>query len=56
MESFDFFFGSSLGELLLSHSGNLSKTLRSFTMSAAEDQEIAKMTFTTLQSLRGTYV
>ena len=32
MKSFDFFFGSSLGELLLSHSDNLSKILQSSTM------------------------
>ena len=32
MKSFDFFFGASLGELLLSHSDNLSKTLQSSAM------------------------
>ena len=52
MKSFDFFFGASLGELLLSHSDNLSKTLQSYTMSAAEGQRIANMTVTTLESLR----
>ena len=52
MKSFDFFFGASLGELLLSHSDNLSKTLQSSTMSAAEGQRIANMTVTTLESLR----
>lgn len=52
MKSFDFFFGASLGELLLSHSDNLSKTLQSSTMSAAEGQKVADMTVITLQSLR----
>ena len=34
MKSFDFFFGVSLGELLLNHSDNLSKTLKLTSMSA----------------------
>ena len=52
METFDYFFGASLGELLLRHSDNLSKTLQSTTMSAAEGQKLAKMTVSTLQSIR----
>jgi len=52
MESFDYFFGISLGELLLRHSDNLSKTLQSSSMSAAEGQKIAEMTVITLQSIR----
>jgi hypothetical protein len=52
MKTFDFFFGASLGELLLRHSDNLSKTLQSSTMSAAEGQEIASMTVATLKSIR----
>ena len=36
MKSFDFFFGVLSGELLLLHSDNLSKSLQSSTMSAAE--------------------
>ena len=44
MKSFDFYFGVSLGELLLNHSDNLSKTLQSASMSAAEGQKIADMT------------
>ena len=39
-------------ELLLKHSDNLSKTLKSSTMSAAEGQRIADMTVCTLQSIR----
>jgi len=52
MKSFDFYFGVSLGELLLNHSDNLSKTLQSGTMSAAEGQKIADMTVRTLNSIR----
>ena len=51
MMSFDFFFGVSLGELLLTHSDNLSKTLQTASMSAAEGQKIADMTVRTLQSI-----
>ena len=52
MRSFDYFFGASLGELLLKHSDNLSRTLQSSSMSAAEGQKIAEMTVSTLQLLR----
>eukprot|EP00731_Ephydatia_muelleri_P000006 Em0001g6a len=41
-----------LGELLLRHSDNLSKTLQSRHMSAAEGQKVAAMTVKTLKSLR----
>lgn len=51
MRSLDF-FGVSLGELLLKHSDNLSKTLQSSSMSAAAGQDIADMTVRTLQSIR----
>ena len=52
MKSFDLFFGVSLGELLLSHSDNLSKTLQLTSMSAVEGQKIADMTVCTLKSIR----
>jgi len=52
MKSFYFYFGVSLGELLLNHSDKLSKTLQSGTMSAAEGQKIADMTVHTLNSIR----
>ena len=52
MKSFDFYFGVSLGELLLNHSDNLSKTLQSASMSAAEGQKIADMTIRTMNSIR----
>ena len=52
MQSFDFLFGVILGELLLRHSDNLSRTLQSPKISAAEGQQIASMTLKTLQTLR----
>ena len=51
MKSFDLYFGVSLGELLLNHSDNLSKTLQSASMSAAEGQKIADMTIRMLDSI-----
>ena len=48
MKSFDFFFGLLLGEFILKHSDNLSKTLQTMAMSAAEAQKIAQMTVRTL--------
>ena len=52
MKSFGFIFGLLLGELLLSQSDNLSKTLQSPHMSAAEGQKIAEMTIHKLESIR----
>ena len=52
MMEFDYFFGASLGHLLLSHADNLSKALQNSTISAAEGQETAKKTVQTLQSMR----
>ena len=49
---FQYFFGVLLGELLLKHSDNLSKTLQSPKLSASEGQRITAMTVKTLQSLR----
>ncbi len=50
MESFDYYFGVCIGELVLSHADNLSKTLQSKTISAAEGQHIAEMTITAEQN------
>ena len=52
MKEFDYYFGVSLGELILRHSDNLSRTLQKADISAAEGQEIATMRNRTLQSLR----
>lgn len=52
MRSFEFFFGSMLGELVLTHTDNLSKTLQHTSMSAAEGQQVTAMTVATLNSVR----
>ena len=52
MHTFDFLFGVFLVELILRHSDNLSKTLQQKTLSAAEGQQIARLTVEVLQSLR----
>jgi len=52
MSKFDFLFGVALGQLVLGHSDNLSKTLQKKTCSAAEGQEVAQMVIKTLQSIR----
>ncbi len=48
----DYFFGNLLGQLILNHADNLSCTLQDESMSASEGQQIAKMTVTTLSSIR----
>ena len=50
--SFKFFFGVMLGELILRHSANLSRTLEVSHVSAAECQMIAAITVKNLQSMR----
>ena len=52
METFDFLFGVLIGELLLCHSDNLSKTLQSKDISAAEAQQIVFMTLKTLEDMK----
>ena len=52
MKTFNFFFGTLLGELVLKHSDNLSRTLQHDDISAAEGQEVAALTISTLQSIR----
>ena len=52
IESFDYCFGVCIGELVLNHANNLSKSLQSKTISAAEGQHIAEMTLTVLQKMR----
>ena len=52
MRTFEFFFGSMLGELVLTHTDNLSKTLKHTSMSAAEGQHVTAMTVATLNSVR----
>ena len=52
METFDFMFGTYLGELILKHTDNLSKTLQHKTCSAAEGQKIAGLVVKTLEAIR----
>ena len=52
MMKFDYFFGISLGLLILQHTDNHSKAMQRADMSAAEGQDITAMTVTTLKSLR----
>ena len=52
MKTFDYFFGVKLGELILNHTDNLSKSLQNLKISAAEGQELARLTTSTLQSIR----
>ena len=52
MMKFDYFFGVSLGLLILRHTDNLSKTMQKADMSAAEGQAVTAMTVSTLKSLR----
>ena len=52
MMKFDFFFGALLGETVLSHSDNLSRTLQKGDISASEGQGVAEMTVTCLKTLR----
>ena len=52
MMKFDFFFGVMLGQTVLSHSDNLSRTLQKGDISAPEGQDIAKMTVRCLKTLR----
>lgn len=52
MHSFEFLFGVSLGNLLLRHTDNLSKSLQAKSLSAAEGQRLARRTLEVLKSLR----
>lgn len=52
MKKFDYLYGNTLGELVLRHSDNLSRTLQNKSLSAAEGQQAAKMTVQTIQSIR----
>ena len=52
MMKFDYFFGVSLGLLILRHTDNLSRTMQTADMSAAEGQDVTAMTVSTLKSIR----
>ena len=52
MKTFDFVYGVYLGELILTHSDNLSRALQDPTLSAVEGQDIAKKTVAVLEKIR----
>ena len=52
MDSFEYLFGLVLGECILKHTDNLSKTLQSPSLNAAEGQCIAELTCKTLEHIR----
>ena len=52
MRGFDYFYGVVLGELILYHGDNLSRTLQKTDISAAQGQEVAELTIQTLQSIQ----
>ncbi len=52
MESFQYYFGVCVGELVLNHADNLSKSLQSKTISAAEGQKLAEMTMKVFSKIR----
>ena len=51
MMKFDFLFGLVLGVCILSHTDNLSKTLQTPKLSAADGQHIAELTCKTLERI-----
>ena len=52
MLTFNFLFGISLGTLIFQHSDNLSKSLQHDTITAAEGQQLVKLTIDVLKSIR----
>ena len=52
MKKFEYYFGVSLGLLILRHTDNLSRTMQKADMSAAEGQDVMCLTLSTLKSLR----
>ena len=52
MSKFSFLFSVVLGEMILRHTDNLSKTLQHKGFSASEGQEIARLTIQILDTIR----
>ena len=52
MKKMEYFYCVLLGEVILSHSDNLSQTLQRRDISAAIRQEVAELTVQTLMSIR----
>ena len=55
MCSFKYVFGNLLGECLLKHADNLSSTLQHSSFSAAEGQQVARMTVETIEKMRQSF-
>lgn len=54
MDTFEYFFGLVLGERILKHTDNLSKTLQNPSLAASEGQQLAELTCQTLEHIRTT--
>ena len=52
MTTFNYLFGTTLGELILKHTDNLSKTLQNPKLTAADAHSIAELTCCTLEQIR----
>lgn len=52
MKTFSFLFDIKLGEMILSHSDNISRALQHQELSASECQVLAKMTVRTMETMR----
>ena len=52
LTKFNYFYGCLLGELILRHTDNLSRTIHNKSMLEAEGQQVAQMTTHTFKSLR----
>ena len=52
IETFEFLFGAVLGEVILRHTDDLSRTLQSKSFSAAEGQQTADMVVCTQESVK----
>ena len=52
MKTFSYFFGLNLGQHLFAHTDNLSKSLQSPGLSATAGQNLARLTISTLRSIR----
>ena len=52
MESFNYYFGIRLGQLVLNHADNLSATLQRSSISASEGQHVAQLSVEAMEKLR----
>ena len=52
VNTFNYFYGVTMLQLVLRHSDNLSKTLQKFSLTSCQGKEIADLTLQTINSLR----